>query len=228
MNSVFISGKEYSTDPQGFLRDYEQWDEEFASALAPKVDIPGGLSEIHWNIIRFIRNRFKETGECPLVYEACRHVGATSRKMKELFPSGYLRGACRLAGITYASRRINYYGEEADLPRPKSGKEKEPQKYLEKTYLTDVFGFIVDHEQWDENFAAHRVADMKVPGGYSQDHWKIINSLRKAYEQTNSVPSVYECCDQNDITIEELEHLFPAGYHRGAVKAAGLRVKNAE
>jgi tRNA 2-thiouridine synthesizing protein E len=40
-----------------------------------------------------------------------------------------------------------------------------------------------------------------------------------------SYPSVTETCEVNDLDIEELEQLFPDGYHRGAVKIAGLRLR---
>ncbi len=228
MNTTFFNGKAYAVDNQGFLADHEQWDETFAYGIAPELNIAGGLNENHWKVIHFIRDRFQETGECPLVYEACRQIGATSKKMKELFPSGYLRGACRLAGITYANRRVNYYGEESSITLHKSPNDKGQQKSAGKIYATDVFGFLVDHRQWDEDFAAHRIAEMGVKGGYSKEHWKIIDSLRKSYEETNIVPSVFKCCEDNDISLEKLESLFPSGYHRGAVKASGLRVKKSE
>ncbi len=40
-----------------------------------------------------------------------------------------------------------------------------------------------------------------------------------------TVPTVYETCEENRIEIEDLEALFPDGYHRGAVKISGLRVR---
>ncbi len=48
--------------------------------------------------------------------------------------------------------------------------------------------------------------------------------LRKRFQETGSVPTVYETCEQNKIEIEDLERLFPDGYHRGAVKISGLHV----
>ena len=37
------------------------------------------------------------------------------------------------------------------------------------------------------------------------------------------VPTVYEACADNGLELEDLEQLFSDGYHRGAVKLAGLR-----
>ena len=39
------------------------------------------------------------------------------------------------------------------------------------------------------------------------------------------VATLFETCDALNLDIGELEELFPTGYHRGAVKIAGLRVK---
>ena len=36
--------------------------------------------------------------------------------------------------------------------------------------------------------------------------------------------TAYETCADNEVEIEDLERLFPDGYHRGAVKISGLRV----
>ena len=56
-------------------------------------------------------------------------------------------------------------------------------------------------------------------------HWQIIRYLRSRFERTGAVPTVYETCTANDIELDELERLFPDGYHRGAVKVAGLCVR---
>jgi tRNA 2-thiouridine synthesizing protein E len=68
--------------------------------------------------------------------------------------------------------------------------------------------------------------DMKIHGGKLTDkHWQIIRFLREYYEKNDEIPTVYETCEANQINIEELDQLFPDGYHRGAVKIAGLRMR---
>jgi tRNA 2-thiouridine synthesizing protein E len=49
--------------------------------------------------------------------------------------------------------------------------------------------------------------------------------LRQRFATNNIVPTVYETCEANHIELEELQRLFPDGYHRGAVKLGGLRVR---
>ncbi len=217
METFTFGDKTYQVDNEGFIYDYNKWDEDYARGMAPKVGIISGLSEDHWKIIRFIRDRFKETGRCPLVYETCRMNRLHLQELKSLFPSGYLRGACKLAGITYKESCLDQAGVE-DLA------EKITSPPQEKAYPIDLRGFLVNPSDWDEKFAASRAYDLKMPK-LTEKHWKIIRFLRESFEKNNIVPNVYETCEANGIGIEELEELFPDGYHRGAVKIAGLRVR---
>jgi TusE/DsrC/DsvC family sulfur relay protein len=218
-----ISSKDqiYSIDSEGFLLDYDRWNEDFAERMAPEVKIPGGLTQKHWKVIRFIRERFKQNRACPLLYETCRANGLTLKDLKALFPTGYLRGACKLAGITYKERFIDYYGEKGAEFR---GEGLRPESE-EKVYHVNVRGFLMDPAQWDQNFAIHKAHEMKMREGLSDEHWKIIHFLREYFKQNGLVPSVYETCEANQIELDKLERLFPDGYHRGAVKIAGLQAR---
>jgi len=72
MNTFTFGNKEYGVDVDEFLSDPEEWDENYARGMAPKVGIISGLSDDHWKIINFIRDMYQKTGKCPLVYETCR------------------------------------------------------------------------------------------------------------------------------------------------------------
>ena len=88
----------------------------------------------------------------------------------------------------------------------------------------DIRGFLIDPSEWDEDYAVFKALEMKMPG-LDEDHWEIISFIRKRYEETGIVPTVHEVCENKQIEIETLESLFPDGYHRGAVKIAGLRIR---
>jgi len=105
--------KDYAVDSNNFLRDRADWDEDFAEGMAPACGIQNGLTTDHWQVIRFIRRHLAEHGECPLVHQACTALAAGSDRFRRLFPTGYLRGACKLAGITYGDRIVEYYGERS-------------------------------------------------------------------------------------------------------------------
>lgn len=218
MSAIKFNGKTFAVDSEGFLLDYSQWDEDFAEGTAPFVGISGGLSSKHWDVIYSIRSSFEEEGKCPLVYETCRRNGLSLSGLRNLFPSGYLRAACKLAGITYKEGYVKYSWVQASDKRAKLPSP-------DKTYEVDVRGFLVNADQWDEMYAVHKAHELKMPMVLGEEHWKIIYFLRESYEEKRNVPTIYETCDKNDIELEDVERLFPDGYHRGAVKLAGLRVR---
>jgi TusE/DsrC/DsvC family sulfur relay protein len=100
---------------------------------------------------------------------------------------------------------------------------KERQASEAKTYQVDLRGFLVDPSSWDRDFAAFRAEDMGIPGGLTPKHWQIINYLRERFAEKKAIPTVFQAGEDNHLELEELELLFPAGYHRGAVKLSGLR-----
>jgi tRNA 2-thiouridine synthesizing protein E len=218
MDTVKFGRKTYEIDPLGFLLDFKQWDEDFAEGMAANLSIPQGLTVEHWDVIYFIRNMFEKTGRIPLVYQVCRRNGLNLQELKKLFPTGYQRGACRLAGVTYKEG----YVERAWSRTPDEKSSPFPQ---EKTYEVDVRGFLVVPEDWDEQYAAFKAFEMKMPEPLTERHWQIICFLRDSYQKNKVIPTVYETCEANHLPIEELERLFPDGFHRGAVKIAGLRVR---
>ena len=215
--------KAYDVDDRGYILDFSQWDEEYAEGMAQNANIHGGLTDRHWQIVRFIRTEFTKTGLCPSVFTSCKSNGLSINELKKLFPTGYMRGACKLAGISPRNRFVDYYSEAA---RELLGPTEAPQtlvKQKEKVYRVDAFGFLTDPSDWDESYAENKAVEMKVPGGMTPMHRKILKYLRESYAKNGAVPNVIECCEANCIELDDLERLFPDGYQRGAVKIAGLR-----
>ncbi len=217
MSTLTFADKTYAVDSDEYLSDFNAWEENFARAMAPKVGIIGGLSEDHWRIIYFIRDYYKRTGKCPLVFETARMNRLHLQELRNLFPAGYLRGACKLAGITYKEGYLDQSWAEGLAEQATEGQEG-------KTYEINVRGFLVNPFQWDKQYALHRAWEMKMPK-LTEKHWQIIEFLREKFAKDNIVPTVYETCERNNIDLDELQRLFPDGYHRGAVKIAGLRVR---
>ena len=212
-------GKVYELDADRFLLNPKKWDPDLAEGLALELGIEGGLTREHYDVIHFIRKELEKTGKCPNLFRTCRANNLQRAEMKRLFPTGYMRGACKLAGVSYKEAYLgaDYMEDSAkDLHAVVQRQE----------YRVDVRGFLVDPDEWDEHYAAHRAYEMKISGGkLSKIHWQIIRYLRSAYYKTGKIPTVIETCEANGIDIGELERLFPDGYHRGAVKVAGLRLR---
>ena len=216
MKNFIYKNKKYKVDKHGYLVDPRQWDIDFAEGMAPKVRITNGLNEQHWRIINFIRNSFEKINVCPLVYVACKENNLGLGELNALFPTGYHRGACKLAGISYRQKYFQkYYLEENNL--------RIENDYKMKIYRIDAQGFLVDPSEWDENFALNKAFELKLPDLLTDEHWKVLKYLRSYFKKSKELPTVYQVCQDNDIKLEDLDSLFPDGYHRGAVKLAGLR-----
>jgi len=219
MSTTTQPKKNFELDADGFLVNPKKWEPALAEQIAPQLGIPGGLTKEHWDVIHFIRKAYEKTGKCPNLFETCRAINLRRAELKRLFPKGYMRGACKLAGITYKEAYIGAdYLEHSAVDLHAIAQRQE--------YRVDVRGFLVDPDEWDEHFAGHRAFEMKIPGGkLNKPHWQVIRYLRSTFYKTGKVPTAAETCEANNLEISELEALFPDGYHRGAVKIAGLRVR---
>ncbi|MEW6440613.1 MAG: TusE/DsrC/DsvC family sulfur relay protein [bacterium] len=217
MEAIVVKGKTYQVDDLGYLVDPGQWDEDFAQGMASAVDIPRGLTEEHWKVIRFLRQEADKTGRVPTVYQACKSNRLRIGDLMRLFPTGYRRGAMVLAGYSEALY------DRTRLQAPEARQVRE-----EKVYRVHAGGYLVNPSDWDEDFAIHKADELGIIGSLTDKHWQVIRSLRAGFARTGVVPTVYETCAQHHLELEDLEALFPSGYHRGAVKIAGLRLAKAK
>ena len=96
-SSVFK--RSYKMTPLGFLEDFDQWDERFAHLVIRQWKLAQGLTKRHREVIDFLRDYYQRTGNIPTLSEACRENRMGLEELKELFPEGYRRGACRIAGL---------------------------------------------------------------------------------------------------------------------------------
>ena len=94
-----------------------------------------------------------------------------------------------------------------------------------KSYYVNPQGFLVNHKRWDDDFARQMASEIGIESGLTKKHWEVIHFLREYFDKNGVVPTVYECCEANQLELEDCERLFPDGYHRGALKIAGLRVR---
>jgi len=213
METISLRARKYAVDSAGFIFKDKRWDENFAQGMAPMVGIDR-LSARHWKVINYVRDTFEGTGRCPTVYETCRANYLTLKELKRLFPTGYMRGACKLAGVTYRAGYPNIAIEREITVHPEKGV---------KIYELDQHGFLIDPTQWDEIFAFKIAHQVKRVGDLIDRHWEVIYFLREAYMNSGVVPTVYDTCEALLMELDDLERLFPEGYQRGAVRMAGLR-----
>ena len=63
MATTTLDGHTVHVDDEGFLTEYDEWDEDLAKVLAAQIGID--LTDAHWRVLRFLREDFKSQGETP-------------------------------------------------------------------------------------------------------------------------------------------------------------------
>jgi len=209
--TILFGGKKYTLDRHGFLDPPHQWDENFAEGMAGEMGIDGRLTEDHWKFIRYLRKKFIDEETVPFMVQACAENELRLSRFRALFPAGYHRCACKIAGINFDfMRENNLWLTYESIPA------------VETEHKVDELGFLLDFEKWNERFVLWVVRSWDLPEGLTDEHWKIIRYLRDFYHKTKNIPTVYELCQANNVGLNRLGELFPKGYRRGACKAAGL------
>ena len=85
-------------DGEGFLTDPAQWTEELAEEIAAETGVPA-LTERHWLVVRFMRERFLATGTAPSIRSLGKESGVPVKELYELFPKGPAKLAAKIGGI---------------------------------------------------------------------------------------------------------------------------------
>jgi TusE/DsrC/DsvC family sulfur relay protein len=93
-----MDGQEIAFDEEGFVVHPESWSERLAERLA-RDDGMRELGEIHWRVIRFLREYYFANGKGPLNSELKKGTGLTLTEIEASFPKGIRQGARRLAGL---------------------------------------------------------------------------------------------------------------------------------
>ena len=101
--SYVVLKSKYQVTELGFLKNFEKWDLRFARMVAEEWDLPQGLSEKHMKILHFLRDAYRKTGEIPTVFATCRGNKIDLEELRKMFPGGYRRGACRMAGLPFSA-----------------------------------------------------------------------------------------------------------------------------
>jgi tRNA 2-thiouridine synthesizing protein E len=91
-------------DDEGYLIDPDDWNETVAAALARKEGIE--LTDEHWQVLRYMRRYLDEHQLIPdarfVIWFLEKEVGlgeAARQRLFELFPYGYVKQACKIAGM---------------------------------------------------------------------------------------------------------------------------------
>jgi dissimilatory sulfite reductase related protein len=98
MSMTVIAETPVDVDAEGFLTDPAQWTEQIAAAIAAQNGIPE-LTERHWLVIRFMRERYLQTGTAPSIRSLGKESGVPIKELYQLFPKGPAKLAAKIGGI---------------------------------------------------------------------------------------------------------------------------------
>jgi tRNA 2-thiouridine synthesizing protein E len=90
-----------SLDDEGYLTEPANWSEPIAVELARREGI--ALTDAHWAVIRFMRDYYEQRHIAPDARFVLKHLaetrGADRNELFRLFPYGYVKQACKIAGM---------------------------------------------------------------------------------------------------------------------------------
>ena len=91
--------KKIKVDDEGYLENFDDWDETVACALAEREEAAREcpLHEEQLEILRFIRAYYKKFGSVPVVRAVCTHVHQPKKCEYIEFPDPVT--TCKIAGI---------------------------------------------------------------------------------------------------------------------------------
>lgn len=243
MTGITVGGVTYELLPDGHLAHVEDWNEDIAQALAEK----GGttLTENHWEIINLMRDFYKQYNISPIrkllvkaISEKYGEKKATREYLDSLFHNGLLPEGSRIAGIPMPMLDAEMDEDERHnrAARPPARKKVDPSEmdhfigkfdYDGQVYQVDDCGNLRDASQWNEKLAEHLARKEGVQ--LTEEHWEVINYLRKFYFEYGVVPMVRllmkymkEHSGTEKSSEDYLYKLFPKGPSRQGSRIAGL------
>jgi len=97
----------------------------------------------------------------------------------------------------------------------------------DKNYETDEEGYLVNLADWNEEIARHIAETESI--NLTDNHWEVVNFLRKYYEEYQIAPAVRvltkaigKALGPDKGNSQYLYELFPYGPAKQACKIAGL------
>ena len=98
MTMTLIADAPVDVDAEGFMTNPDQWNERIAEAIAGATGIPE-LTDQHWLVVRFMRERYLSTGNAPSIRSLGKESGVPVKELYALFPKGPAKLAARIGGI---------------------------------------------------------------------------------------------------------------------------------
>ena len=97
MTLATIAGHEVHVDDEGFMTEYNEWNEDLAETLASNIGI--ALTDDHWLAIRFLRDDYKVEGVTPTLRRVTNTGGIPTKQLFQRFPKKPAKKMAYVAGL---------------------------------------------------------------------------------------------------------------------------------
>ena len=92
-----IAGAEVHVDDEGFLTEYDEWNEQVGAELAANIGVD--MTEDHWKVITFLRDDYKAQGETATTRRVDTVGGFPVKQQFVLFPKKPAKKMAYIAGL---------------------------------------------------------------------------------------------------------------------------------
>jgi len=98
MATVEFKGNNWTIDEDGFIDDFNNWNEDWVEYVKGIEGI-NEITDEHWKVIKYLQDYYKQYGLAPMISLLTKKTGFKLKYIYELFPSGPAKGACKVAGL---------------------------------------------------------------------------------------------------------------------------------
>lgn len=97
MTLATIAGRSVHVNEEGFLTEFDEWDEALARELAANIGI--ALTDEHLAVLRFLREDYRAQGETPTLRRVSTVGGFDTKQLFVLFPKKPAKKMSYVAGV---------------------------------------------------------------------------------------------------------------------------------
>jgi tRNA 2-thiouridine synthesizing protein E len=92
-----MNGREIHVDDEGFLTEYDEWDDDLGKVLASNIGVD--LTDEHWKVIHFLRDDYKTQGETATLRRVTTVSGVPTKELFVLFPKKPAKKMAYVSGL---------------------------------------------------------------------------------------------------------------------------------
>ena len=97
MPMTTIAGQEVHVNDEGFLTEYDEWNEDIGKELAANIGVE--MTDEHWKVIKFLREDYKVKGETATTRRVQTVGGVPTKEQFKLFPKKPAKKMSYIAGL---------------------------------------------------------------------------------------------------------------------------------